>query len=225
VRAVVHPDVRAASAAVAWELYIDDWDQTGDVPPAVVEALRDAAVVVVGPGHRSMDVDVVQAIAAATEGTVVLDAGALEAVPEVVGRELILAPNEPEAHELTGDEGRSDRGALALAVAALTDRPAAVRGATTVVAAAGRTWESEPPPEGLGTPVSGDVFIGVLAGLLAAGNDPAGALAWATALHADAGADAGESGRGYLASEVLAALPLALAERLAPRSVTPASGG
>jgi NAD(P)H-hydrate repair Nnr-like enzyme with NAD(P)H-hydrate dehydratase domain len=64
----------------------------------------------------------------------------------------------------------------------------------------------------LGTPGSGDVLVGVAAGLLATGCVDAAALGWAVALHARAGALCAEQAPvGSLASELARALPRALA--------------
>ena len=69
---------------------------------------------------------------------------------------------------------------------------------------------------GLGTPGSGDVFIGALAGLLASGMAPVGALGWAVRLHAAAGALlANATPVGYLASDIAARLPEALCRAMA----------
>jgi hydroxyethylthiazole kinase-like uncharacterized protein yjeF len=213
VRAVVHPEVRAAAASAAWELYVEAWDQTGPPPAAVLEAAAEADVVVIGPGHGVLPAEVVAPVVGAARGNVVLDAGALPAAASLVEHaSLVLAPNEAEARSLVGE--RDDPIALARAVACLTRHPAAVRGARTTVTDGERAWTADDLPAGLGTPGSGDVCIGVLAGLLAMGNDPLGALAWATTLHADAGRLASEGAPvGYLANDVLARLPDAIATR------------
>jgi hydroxyethylthiazole kinase-like uncharacterized protein yjeF len=218
VQAVVHPEVRAACAAARWELLVEGWDQASRLPGPVGRLLEQADVVVVGPGHHTFDLDVCRAIAEATEATLVLDAAALAATPRLHrAHHLVLAPNTSEAAELlagvdagAGEEGTDDERVLAPALAGLTGRPAAVRGPVTVVAGEEGAWCLADPPPGLGTPGSGDVLIGALAGLLAGGNTELGALGWAVALHAAAGRLAGEHAElGYLATDLLDALPAA----------------
>jgi NAD(P)H-hydrate repair Nnr-like enzyme with NAD(P)H-hydrate dehydratase domain len=90
----------------------------------------------------------------------------------------------------------------------------AVRGAVSAVAdAAGSCWVHDPAPPGLGTPGSGDVLVGVLTSLLSQGTKPLAALAWAVALHGEAGARlAATTPVGYLARDLVAELPRALAQ-------------
>lgn len=90
----------------------------------------------------------------------------------------------------------------------------ALKGATTFIAEpSGRVWSHHNSPQGLGTAGSGDVLAGICAGLLARGAEPAQALLYGVWLHAEAGwAVEGRHGRlGYLARELLSALPAALA--------------
>jgi NAD(P)H-hydrate repair Nnr-like enzyme with NAD(P)H-hydrate dehydratase domain len=209
VQAVVHPEVRAACAAAAWELHVGAWDTAEPPPPAVLDQLAGAAVVVLGPGHRHLDEAIVEVVAKEAPGSLVLDAGALDGLEAVRGRaDLVIAPNPTEARRIVGE--LDDEGALARALAERGGHPVAVRGGRTVVSDGAACWSFGDPPPGLGTPGSGDVFIGVLAGLLAAGNEAVGALGWATRLHAEAGRACGPA-IGYLAGDVARSLPGALA--------------
>ncbi len=216
VQLVVHPDVSAAAATAVPETKVLGWDQETPPPPEVRSALDEADVVVVGPGHAEMKSDVVGQLAALVDGAhFVLDAGALrtaDALSRTPG--LVLAPNTDEAGRLLGRE--DSEAALAPKLAASFGSPVAVRGAVTVVADGSDAWLFDDGPAGLGTPGSGDVFIGTLAGLLACGAEPLAALGWAVALHAEAGARlARDTPAGYLASEIVRELPFARAQAAA----------
>lgn len=212
VQLVVHPDVATAVGTSVPEAAVLAWDLDRPMPTEVADRLQAADAVAVGPGCGSGTggaVDEVRAVLGATP--LVLDAGALErATPGE--DQLVLAPNTEEAHALLGVE--ADEPELAMLLAARFGAPAAVRGAVSAVADAdGSCWVHEPPPPGLGTPGSGDVLIGVLGSLLAQRAEPRAALAWAIALHAAAGARlAAVTPVGYLAGDVAAELPYALAQ-------------
>ncbi|HJR26218.1 MAG TPA: NAD(P)H-hydrate dehydratase, partial [Acidimicrobiales bacterium] len=140
-----------------------------------------------------------------------LDAGALSAALSARHPGTVLAPNPREAAELLGSDAE-DEGLLATALTERVGRPVAVRGPSTIVAELGRAWRSPAPPSGLGTPGSGDVFVGTLAGLLATGVEVTAALGWAVELHAACGRRlAVHTPVGYLASDLVAELPCALA--------------
>jgi NAD(P)H-hydrate repair Nnr-like enzyme with NAD(P)H-hydrate dehydratase domain len=154
----------------------------------------------------------VQAVVNATDADhVVLDAGALEAANDLeLGARLLIAPNVAEAARLLDRDG--DETSLAPMLAEALGRPVAVRGKTTVIAQA-QTWLFDDSPPGLGTPGSGDVFIGLLAGLLACGAQDLEALAWSVAIHARAGALlSADAGIGYLATEIAREIPRARVE-------------
>ncbi len=217
VQLVVHPLVVPAVGARLPEAAVTGWAQDGPPPSDVAQLLADAGVVVIGPGHQDLPSEVVaSAVRAAGAVPVVLDAGALGAVDAVRDRaQLVLAPNRREAQQLAGSA--DDEEGLATALARRLGQPVAVRGARSVVADGTTRWTQDQPP-GLGTPGSGDVCIGALAGLLAAGAAPLAALGWAVALHARAGACAGErTPVGYLASDVVRHLPHALAASIPSR--------
>ncbi|WP_121256009.1 NAD(P)H-hydrate dehydratase [Nocardioides ferulae] len=78
----------------------------------------------------------------------------------------------------------------------------------------GRGWVVQGGGPGLGVSGSGDVQAGIVAGLLARGAEPAQAAVWGAQLHARAGERlAHEVGTvGYLAREIPAQVPAALAE-------------
>lgn len=148
------------------------------------------------------------------EAVVLLDAFALGVLADVAelyerfaGR-LILTPNESEAHRLLGDE--SD--VTEESVASIARRyGAAVSCQGIVCDADGNGWVSGTGAPGLGTSGSGDVLVGVAAGLAARGATPAQAAVWATHLHAVAGDRLGVD-IGYLARELADEIPRVLAE-------------
>jgi ADP-dependent NAD(P)H-hydrate dehydratase len=166
---------------------------------------------VIGAGHDQMEEAVVQAVVeAAGDAPIVVDAGALRACRSVPdGTTLVVAPNAGEAEDLVGP---GDEATTATLLAEKLLRPVAVRGAVTVVAHEGARWVFDDAPPGLGTPGSGDVFVGILGRFLAAGMPPLAALGWAVELHAVAAALLAQSTPvGYLAREIADQLPQALA--------------
>ncbi|GAB6985536.1 ADP-dependent NAD(P)H-hydrate dehydratase [Nocardioides pyridinolyticus] len=83
-----------------------------------------------------------------------------------------------------------------------------------VAAPDGRAWVVEGGGPGLGVSGSGDVQAGIVAGLLARGEEPARAAVWGAYLHARAGERlAGSVGQvGYLARELPGTVPTVLGE-------------
>jgi ADP-dependent NAD(P)H-hydrate dehydratase len=130
----------------------------------------------------------------------------------------VLVPNEQEALELLPSAGDPDAAdgpvypdEVAVEVATTYGATVAVRGAETVVTNGRRVWWHSGHP-GLGTAGSGDVLAGLVAGFCARGVEPLLAIGWAVAAHATAGTIAAEGtpGYGYLARDVLDAVPRAL---------------
>jgi ADP-dependent NAD(P)H-hydrate dehydratase len=212
VKLCVDPEVAAHVAVSLPETAVIAWDVENDPPNAVADAVERADVIVVGVGHVHMPVSAVRAVANRTDGTLVLDAGALHAATELApDHPLVVAPNTSEAAELLHSD-ESDEGRLARALCDRLGQPVAVRGAVAVVAADDGVWCYDDLPDGLGTPGSGDVFIGALAALLGNGCKTVAALGWGIALHARAaGRLAARTPVGYLASDVVRELPHALA--------------
>jgi hydroxyethylthiazole kinase-like uncharacterized protein yjeF len=212
VQLVVDPTVCTSLAVALPEALVLPWDQAGGAPEDVLDRVATADVVVVGSGHREVAPDVVAEIVdAARRATVVLDAGALDACTQLAAEaRFVVAPNPKEAEELIGP---GDEASLATSLTAKLQRPVAVRGAVTVVADGDDAWVFDRAPLGLGTPGSGDVFVGILGGLLAGGLAPVGALGWAVELHASAAAElAAATPVGYLAHEIAGRIPHALAK-------------
>jgi ADP-dependent NAD(P)H-hydrate dehydratase len=213
VQLAVHPAVAAAVATTVPESYVIAWDPRTDLSAEVKEQAELAAAVVMGPGYSTGIGPAVEALAEAVGTTpLVLDAGALERAPALAAvPTLVLAPNAVEAADLAERPGAEAE--LAVDLARRFEGAVAVRGGTIVVAdATGASWERQPPP-GLGTPGSGDVFMGVLGARLASGQRPVAALGWAVAIHVGAGSIlARETPVGYLARDLGATVPRALAE-------------
>ncbi|HVT76503.1 MAG TPA: ADP/ATP-dependent (S)-NAD(P)H-hydrate dehydratase [Acidimicrobiales bacterium] len=212
VQVVVDPAVAGHVAVTVPEVAAFAWDQQSAPPADVVPLLAGADAVLVGPGHACLDDTVVRSVAdSATGGTLILDAGALGCAFALgdTGR-VVIAPNPSEAARLLDRDGDEER--LARALGEKLSGPVAVRGACTVIADGDECYRFDASPPGLGTPGSGDVFMGVLAALIAGGCPAAAALGWAVHLHASAGHRLAEhTPAGYLASDLVRELPFARA--------------
>jgi hydroxyethylthiazole kinase-like uncharacterized protein yjeF len=189
----------------------------------VASAVERAEAVVVGPGCIDADragglleqaVDLV-----ADDAVLLVDAAALPrladdpAVLRDLGPRVVLVPNPSEAARLLGRSRDDVDDDPAAAVRDAVDRFAAtvaVRGATTWIAdpAEGPYVEGGGDPA-LGTAGSGDVLVGLVAGLAACGSTPLGALVWGVHAHAAAGRALAtqHGGAGLLARELLDVIP------------------
>jgi NAD(P)H-hydrate epimerase len=220
VQLVVHPSLTTAVGVAFPEALVLGW--APDDPPSdqVRSRLASAAAVIVGPGLDDDAPDAARMVGRHLEGGIlVVDARSMPALtdPSLAAVPRLAAPNPKEAcrllgHEV-GDPEQADLAELAAQVARLTDGPAAVRGAETVVDdGAGRQWQERSGSSGLGTPGSGDTLIGALGAFLARGASPVAALGWAVAVHARAGELLStQAPTGFLASEIAEAMPRALA--------------
>lgn len=228
---------RSAAVAVAVavpEAGVVALDETpgGAVSGAGASALEadlgSSDVVLLGPGLD--DADESTALLEASipllgdETGVILDAFALGVLPRVdaaralEGR-LVLTPNPAEAARLLDDgtdpDDLDDPGALLDALESVARSYGAVVSCQgLVVTPDGRSWEVTTGTGGLATSGSGDVLAGAVLGFWARGIEPARAAAWGTHVHAVAGdrltAEIGAF--GFLASDLSAALPRAVAE-------------
>ncbi|MEY2473233.1 MAG: ADP-dependent NAD(P)H-hydrate dehydratase [Actinomycetota bacterium] len=212
VQLCVAPSVAAEVAVALREAAVYAWDLTGDPSPEVSDAIERADVIVIGVGHTHVPASAVDAVAQRSSATLVLDAGALHVATELArDHTVVIAPNAAEAAELLASD-ETDETQLAEALCDRLGQPVAVRGTIAVVAADDGPWSYDELPDGLGTPGSGDVFIGALAAVLAKGCKTTAALGWAIALHARAaGRLAACTPVGYLAGEIARELPHALA--------------
>lgn len=191
------------------------------VDEVVAQAARvDALAIGPGLGRAHATTGAVTAILGAVALPAVVDADGLWHLgdaPEVLaGREMptVLTPHTGEAARLLGVERSAvDAGRLE-AARELARRSGAVvvlKGPGTITAAPdGTAIVNDTGSAALATAGSGDVLTGVVAANLARGMAPVPAAAAAVALHGSAGDLAG-GGDGTVASDVLEALPAALA--------------
>lgn len=202
-------------------------DVSSDAAEALKTALHGAAAVIVGPGM--IDAPNARALTERllrlnAHAGFVIDAGALPASGRPAGfaalaaGRAVLTPHAGEmAHMLglTRDAVLADPRTTAREAAARLQAIVVLKGATTHVATpSGTAWRHDGGVAGLATSGSGDVLSGVIGGLLARGAPPATAALWGVALHAAAGRRLAEAigPVGFLASDLLAALPKALTE-------------
>lgn len=201
----------------------------GAVARALDEAIGgETGAVLVGPGMEGARAAVacvrgVRRRAAAHGVPVVLDALALQALegpPSEAAHALVITPHAGEMARLSGltkDAVCDDPLAVARDTAVRHRAVVALKGATTWIADPdGRAFRHTGGAIGLATAGSGDVLAGVVAGLLARGAEPVQAMAWGSALHAEAGRalTARVGPLGFLASELPAEIPGALARGL-----------
>jgi len=178
-------------------------------------ALVDKAdALLVGPGMAGDNASFMATLLShVVDGTLVLDAGAMDAVPQCAGRRCLITPHAGEmAHLLRADKSSIERDPARTAVDAARrfGVVVALKGPLTCIAdPQGRLWQHEGGNAGLGSSGSGDVLAGVIAGLAARGAPPEQAAAWGVALHARAGDRlarlTGEI--GYLARELPGEIP------------------
>jgi len=183
--------------------------------------------VLIGPGM--MDEPAVGALTAALLGLLetpgfVLDAAALAGLgadPAPLhrhGGRVVLTPHAGEMAALLGCERDS-----VLADPLDAARRAATRlravvvlkgGCTRIVSPQGEAWAYHDGAVGLATSGSGDTLAGILTGLLARGATPLQAALWSVWLHGEAGnrLTRRHGPLGFLARELLAEIPAAMAE-------------
>jgi ADP-dependent NAD(P)H-hydrate dehydratase len=153
----------------------------------------------------------------------VVDAAALPVLaeePELLGpvaSRTVVVPNPKEAAGVLGRDLEEVQGDLPGALHNAVSRlgcVVALRAPETWIAGPGVTAHVDHSGHpALGTSGSGDVFTGVLGGLLARGADPLTATLWAVQVHGRAGEQAAAriGGLGILARELLDEVPAAMA--------------
>jgi hydroxyethylthiazole kinase-like uncharacterized protein yjeF len=187
--------------------------------------LSEANAILVGTGTmdaRATHDLLVHLVPEIGDATLVVDAGALDGLHDEpgllkpLGRRAVVTPNRFEMAALVGrdvdavvddPEGAIDEAVERLGVVV------ALRDADTWVAAPDSPlYLDQSGNPGLATSGSGDVFAGVLAGLLARGVDPLEATVWAVHLHRAAGdrCAARVGVLGFIARELLDELPPAM---------------
>lgn len=186
-----------------------------------------ADAVLAGPGMESGVATrrLVRSLVAATKGTLVLDAGALDPSAarafkrRPAGGGMVMTPHHGEMAALLDSDKEAIDDAPAETARAFACEWGIVlvlKGRTTWVAAPdGRLWVNTAGSVGLGTSGSGDVLAGIIAGLAARGAAPAQAAVWGVYLHAQAGARLSRRvGKiGFLAREIAAELPALMASK------------
>jgi len=201
--------------------------QSGELAVAgadrVVELAEAADVVLLGPGLRDPDcADLfLSQVVPRLETAVVLDAlgtayltGNLDGVRHLAGK-VLLTPNVTEAAamlELDEEDVKQDQLGVAQRIADKTGA-AVLSGAEVsyVVTPAGECWSYDGGAAGLATAGSGDVKAGAVAGLMARGTAPERAAAWGAWGHGDAGRRLEDESPGFLARDVMRAIPAQLA--------------
>lgn len=208
----------------------------GGIDPRAAAELAELAgkvrVLVIGPGMVDHDAvarllrDLVPRL---PETALVLDAAAfapLPAHPDLLHscrEQVVLTPHAGEMATLLGvakEEVEADSRAAARRAAARFRAVVALKGAETVIAAPdGATYRDRSGNVGLATSGSGDTLSGIIAGLLARGAAPLQAAAWGVHVHGRAGDHLARTMAplGYLARELLAAIPPIVAGLSAPR--------
>lgn len=191
----------------------------------VLEALGRADALALGPGMTTDEQTArsVRELVAVCPVPVVLDADGLNAftgdASALADRrsEAVLTPHAGEFGRLTGVKGPdldADRIGHVRALASTTAAVTLLKGARTVIAAAGG---SEARINVTGSPVlatagTGDVLTGMIGGLLAQGMSPMEAAASGAYLHGLAGMLAGiEKGESIVAGDVVESIPAAIA--------------
>ncbi len=202
-------------------------DEEGHFAPVSVDEVmaqaRRASAVAMGPGlgRAPATTEALLALLERMDRPVVLDADGLwhlgDAPERVAARALptVLTPHSGEAARLLGRERtevEADRLACVRELARRAGAVVVLKGRATLTAAPdGTVVVNGTGSPALATAGTGDVLTGTIAAFLAKGMDPLPAAAAAVAVHGVAGERAAR-GDGTIASDVLEALPEALAE-------------
>lgn len=187
--------------------------------PEHVDSLLDRAaerdVVVLGPGlgDAPKTLDAVRSFLGEYDGRAVVDADALQAVPEVeTDATLVCTPHQGELREMGGPSAEDwrERADLVERFAADLGHVLLVKGAYDVVSDGETTRVNRTGNPGMTVGGTGDVLAGVTAALLAVRRplDAAAVGAYANGRAGDIVVE--DAGYGLLASDLLPALPTAL---------------
>lgn len=202
----------------------------GSIAPTAADPVVDAAqrvdALLAGPGLEDPEaaVALLSAVIPRLACPLVLDALGTayltdnpDGVTHLEGRVVVTA-NPTELARMLGrdEEETAERPLEAAREISRRCRAVVLAGASDKYVAApdGRSWVVDDGGPGLGVSGSGDVQAGLVAGLLARGEDPEKAAVWGAYLHARAGERLGGLvGRlGYLARELPAVVPTLLEE-------------
>ena len=193
-----------------------------DALTLVRERLRWADVVLIGPGlgRQQGTQELILRTIAAFRGPMVIDADALWALAHDLSvlkkkhhRGLVLTPHHGEFARLSGmttDAIQSDPFTAAARFATKFGVTLVLKGGPTVIAIPdGHTFVNPTGNPGMSTAGSGDVLAGIIASLLAQGNDAGTAAVNGVFLHGLAGDRAQQrfGMHGLLARDILTAIP------------------
>jgi len=181
----------------------------------LTERAADADCVVLGPGLGAHDrtLAAVEGFLEGFEGTAVVDADALRAVPDVeTDATLLCTPHRGELRRMGGEtaDDPAERADLVESFAADLGATLLVKGAQDVISDGERTRRNRTGNPGMTVGGTGDVLAGVC-GAMACALDPPEAAAVAAYANGRAGGIAAEErGYGLTATDLLEAVPRAL---------------
>ncbi|HVI69069.1 MAG TPA: NAD(P)H-hydrate dehydratase [Magnetospirillaceae bacterium] len=181
-------------------------------------------VVIIGPGLAASSADLVRTFLARLHVPVILDAGGLTAfhghlsvLRGIASKNpaVVITPHVGEYERLTNTLLPQHIHATSIATdfARRHGVTLVLKGHKTLVAQPdGSSYENTTGGPGLATAGTGDVLAGVIAGLIAQGVTPSGAVVAGVYLHGLAGdlASAAKTEPGVIASDIITALPEAL---------------
>lgn len=209
------PDALAVNAAHLTTIMLKRFDQAEDVR-RVVDEKKGWRAVVVGPANGVGETTRanVKAILGLDVGAVI-DADALtsfESDPaslfQLLNRRNVMTPHAGEFARLFPDIPLDQPIDAAIAAAARAGCTVVLKGSMTIIAdPSGKAIANTNAPGYLATAGSGDVLAGMIAGLLAQGEQPFSSAAAAVWMHGEA---ARRLGRGLIAEDLPEALPRVL---------------
>lgn len=208
------PDVWPVYATGAPGTIVAAIDDAGAFAALIEDPRRNAVLLGPGAGTLAAVQDYVLT-ALRLDKRCVIDADALTVFAgeparlfEAIRGPCVLTPHDGEFARLFSTDG--DKLARARAAAARSGAVIVLKGADSVIAAPdGRAVVNTGAPPTLATAGTGDVLAGIILGLMAQGMDAFSAGCAATWLH---GQSAALYGRGLIAEDVIAALPIVLTD-------------
>ena len=207
-----------------------DETEAGGIAPDNAERIAKAAshadALLIGPGMMEQPAtnDLTAALLDRIGCPALLDAGALDCLPDLAGTlerhagRLVITPHAGEMARLLGverDAIAADPVAAARRAAAMLHCVVVMKGASThIVSPQGEAWRFDGGTIGLATSGSGDTLAGIIGGLLARAMAPAWAAIWGVFLHGEAGTRLTRryGGMGLLAREIPGEVPAIMAE-------------
>lgn len=188
---------------------------TPEAVPSLVSDASDRDVIVLGPGlgDASATLTAVGEFLEEFQGRAVVDADALDVVPDVeTTATLVCTPHQGELEDMSGprESDWRDRAEAVEAFAADLEHTLLVKGAYDVISDGSETRVNRTGNPGMTVGGTGDVLAGAVAALLAVLDPlPAASLAaYATGLAGDAAHET--KGHGLVATDLLSELPTGL---------------